>query len=617
MAENKYISVKVCGSPGPILGYETLIMWNNPNIDVKDRNYEGMGKNSYFFSICIEQKQIVYSLIKNYICAHGAIRQSNLTIALSIPRGYRLAGGVSPYDALIDLKDIFLQECMICRDEILETYEFKEERPPLDVLDETAKKYPLVERSSPWHIMPKSAPVGCLITAENSVKELMRDVQYQEFEKYSEVLIADTVSGSLRFTPIVGLEIPRKPEYNIIVDGKQCRKTNNIKDRISISFANDGRAYRCKDICFTINDLLNGDIIEGVWFDGEKETINVSTVAYLKPRESKDLFELVVCVDAKDKTLLNDGISNTGRSGIIRVRNKRSGYEVSKSLDIALLKSSECHKKDANPTNSYYTIKVQIFNKDNYYEVTINISGNVYRDCIFYDEAKDYGHKEVKFSDFKRVSIPMIIKYRPYFLLLFIGFVIGILLTSVISISLYNGKSSNQILYYDSVDVDQTDVYTMSDFDKKALLRGFDETLRKDDLSFEEVNQMYTTLQNGIGDVETSDSLYQICSRIEEYHKVVKSIEEGSLDDLKKYTMGSFLYPYHERCVRYIVRNYKEERKDKEDGPRNASPYYEEERIRESFLHNHNKIKKFSDLLSIRSFSHSPKPSHESSPIIS
>lgn len=139
------------------------------------------------------------------------------------------------------------------------------------------------------------------------------------------------------------------------------------------------------------------------------------------------------------------------------------------------------------------------------------------------------------------------------------------------------------------------------------MLRGFDETLRKDDLSFEEVNQMYTTLQNGIGDVETSDSLDQMCSRIKEYHKVVKSIEEGSLDDLRKYTKGSFLYPYHERCVRYIVRNYKE------DGPRNASPYYEEERIRESFLHNHNKIKKFSDLFSIRSFSHSSKPSPKSS----
>lgn len=152
MAENKYISVKVCGSPAPSLGYETLIMWNSPNIEVKDRNYEGMGKNSYFFSICIEQKQIVYSLIKNHIRAHGAIRQSNLTIALSIPRGYRLAGGVSPYDALIDLKDTFLQECLVCRDEILETYEFKEERPALDVLDETAKKYPLVECPSPWHI---------------------------------------------------------------------------------------------------------------------------------------------------------------------------------------------------------------------------------------------------------------------------------------------------------------------------------------------------------------------------------------------------------------------------------------------------------------------------------
>ena len=606
MAENKYISVKVCGSAVPNLGYETLIMCNNPNIDIKDRNYDGMGKNSYFFSICIEQKQIVYSLIKNNIRAHGAIRTSNLTIALSIPRGYRLSGDVSPYDALIDLKDTFLQKCLICRDEIFETYEFKEEKPALDVLDDTAKRYSLVEFPSPWHIMPKSAPIGCLITAENSVKELMRDVQYPEFEKYSEVLVVETVNGSFGFTPIVGLEIPRKQEYEIIVDGKQISKTNNIKDKISISLGNDRRAYRCKVIRFSINDLLNGDFIEGVKFDRWKGRIYVSTVEYLKPRESEGLFELVLCVDAKNKILLNDGVSNTGKNSKIEVKETNSDYIVSTSLDKALIKSPEGHNKV--PANLYFTIKIPIFNKNNNaYQVTIKTRGIIYTHRILYDEVKDYGRKEVKFSDFKRVSIPMIIKYRPYFLL-FIGFVIGILLTSVISISLYNGKSSNQTLYYDSVYVDQPDVYTMSDFDKKALLRGFDETLRKDDLSFEEVNQMYTTLQNGIGDVETSDSLYQMCSRIKEYHKVVKSIEEGSLDDLRKYTKGSFLYPYHERCVRYIVRNYKE------DGPRNASPYYEEERIRESFLHNHYKIKKFSDLLSIRSFSHSPerqKASHK------
>lgn len=599
MAEDKYISVKVCGSPGPILGYETLIMWNNPNIDVKDRNYEGMGKNSYFFSICIEEKQIVYSLIKNHIRAHGAIRQSNLTIALSIPRGYRLAGGVSPYDSLIDLKDTFLQECLICSDEILETYEFKEERPALDVLDETAKKYPLVECPSPWHIMPKSAPIGCLITAENSVKDLMRDVQYQEFEKYSEVLVADTINGSFKFTPIVGLEIPRKPEYNIIIDGKQCCKNVNIKDKISIPLGNDGRAYRCKEVCFTVNDLLNGVKIRGVKLDGEKETIHVSTVAFLKPRESKDFFELVVCVDAKDKTLLNDGVSNTVWDGKIEVEETYSDYIVSTSLDKALIKSPEGHKKVT--TNSYFTIKVPIFNENkNAYQVTIKTRGNVYTHSILYDEVKDYGHKEVKFSDFKRVSIPMFLKYRSYFIL-FIG--LTGLLTSVISIGLYNRKSSNQTLYYDSVYVDQPDVYTMSDFDKKTLLRGFDETLRKENLSFEEVNQMYTTLQNGIGDVETSDSLYQICSRINEYHKVVEFVQEGRLDDLRKYA-SRFLYPYHESCVMYIVRNNEVDKKAN-------SSKYEEESIRDSFLHNHNKIEKFSDLRSIRSFSHSPKPSPE------
>lgn len=603
MAENKYISVKICGSPVPNLGYETLIMCNNPNIDIKDRNYDGMGKNSYFFSICIEQKQIVYSLIKNNIRAHGAIRTSNLTIALSIPRGYRLSGDVSPYDALIDLKDTFLQKCLICRDEIFETYEFKEEKPALDVLDDTAKRYSLVEFPSPWHIMPKSAPIGCLITAENSVKELMRDVQYPEFEKYSEVLVVETVNGSFGFTPIVGLEIPRKAEYNIIVDGKQCRKTNNIKETISISLDNDSRTYSCKEIRFSINDLLNGNIIEGVKFDGEKETINVSTVAYLKPRESKDLFALIVCVDAKNKILLNDVVSNTRKNSKIEVKEANSDYIVSTSLDKALIKSPEGHKKAT--TNSYFTIKVPLFNKNkNAYHIAIKTRGHVCTQRILYDEAKDYGRKEVYFSDFKRVSIPKIIKYRPYFLL-FIGFVIGILLTSVISISLYNGKSSNQTLYYDSVDVDQTDVYTMSDFDKMALLRGFDETLRKENLSFEEVNQMYTTIQDGIGDVETSDSLYQMCSRINEYHKIVEFVQEGRLDDLRKFTDYNLLYPYHKRCVRYIVEEHELR------GPKTS--IYEEKSIRDSFLRNHDKIKKFSELLSIRSFSHSPKPSPKSS----
>lgn len=599
MAENKFISVKVCGSPAPSLGYETLIMWNSPNIVIKDRNYEGFGKNSYFFSICIEQKQIVYSLIKNYIQAHGSIRPSNLTIALSIPRGYRLADGASPYDALIDLKDTFLQKSLICRDEILETYEFKEERPALDVLDETAKKYTLVECPSPWHIMPKSAPIGCLITAENSVKELMRDVQYQEFEKYSEVLVADTINGSFRFSPIVGLEIPRKLEYNIIVDGKQYRKTNNIKETISISLGNNSRAYRCKDIRFTVNDLLNGDIIEGVKFDGEKETINVSTVAYLKPRESKDLFELIVCVDAKNKILLNDGVSDTGKNSKIEVKETNSDYIVSTSLDNALIKSSEGHKKAT--TNSCFTIKVPLFNKnENAYQVTIKTRGIIYTHRMLYDEAKDYGHKEVNFSDFKRESIPTILKYRPYFLL-FIGFVIGALLASVISWNLYNERFSNEVLCYDSLYAEPAYVYTMSDFDKKSLLIGFDKTLRKDDLSFEEVNQMYTTIQNGIGNVETSDSLYQICSRINEYHKVVEFVQEGSLGDLRNFTYCELLYPYHKRCVRYIVEEHELR------GPRPYEDINEKESIKESFLRNHNKIKKFSDLLSIRSFSHSPE----------
>ena len=71
----------------------------------------------------------------------------------------------------------------------------------------------------------------------------------------------------------------------------------------------------------------------------------MSTVEYLKPRESEGLFELVLCVDAKNKILLNDGVSNTGKNSKIEVKETNSDYIVSTSLDKALIKSPEGHNK--------------------------------------------------------------------------------------------------------------------------------------------------------------------------------------------------------------------------------------------------------------------------------
>lgn len=284
--DNKFISVKVSGNPAPNGGFGPLIMFNNPRFELKDVFYGGFESNSYYFSIRIDQSQVVYKIIKNNVRSYGAIRAGALSLAFSIPKGYKV-DGYTPYEVLMGLLDTFLKNCMTCRDEQAGTYEFNDVRVPLDALDETAEKYTLIESKSPWHTMSDDTCIGCIQADEIQIEQLMNDVQYDDFEKYSEVLIAEKVGDKCTFNHITGLEIPRRPVYTIVVDNdsNSIDKTKEVDNLITIEPKVDSRYYEWKPIKFTISELLNGDCIEGV--DREAEIIKVSTDKYKKPRDFK------------------------------------------------------------------------------------------------------------------------------------------------------------------------------------------------------------------------------------------------------------------------------------------------------------------------------------------
>lgn len=284
--DNKFISVKVSGNPDPNGGFGSLIMFNNPRFELKDVFYGGFESNSFYYSIRIDQSQVVYKIIKNNVRSHGAIRAGALSLAFSIPKGYKV-DGYKPYEVLMDLLYTFLKNCMTCRDEIADTYEFNDVRVPLDALDETAKKYTLTESESPWRTMSNDARIGCIQAEEIQIEQLINDVQYDEFEIYSEVLIAENVGDNCTFNRITGLEIPRRPVYTIVVDNdsKSIAKTKEVDEPITREPKVDSRYYECKPIKFTIRELLNGDYVEGVNFDRIAEIINVSTASYKYPKE--------------------------------------------------------------------------------------------------------------------------------------------------------------------------------------------------------------------------------------------------------------------------------------------------------------------------------------------
>ena len=284
--DNKFISVKVSGNPAPNGGFGPLIMFNNPRFELKDVFYGGFESNSHYFSIRIDQSQVVYKIVKNKVRSHGAIRAGALSLAFSIPKGYKV-NGYTPYEVLTDLLDTFLKNCMTCRDEQAGTYEFNDVRVPLDALDETAQKYTLIESESPWHTMSNDVRIGCIQAEEIRIEQLINDVQYDEFEKYSEVLIAENVGDNCTFNRITGLEIPRRPVYTIVVDNdsNSIKKTKEVDKDITIEPNVDSRYYKWEPIKFTISELLNGDCVKGVNFDRIAEIINVSTASYKQPRE--------------------------------------------------------------------------------------------------------------------------------------------------------------------------------------------------------------------------------------------------------------------------------------------------------------------------------------------
>ena len=315
--DNKFISVKVSGNPDPNGGFGPLIMFNNPRFELKDVFYGGFESNSFYYSIRIDQSQVVYKIIKNNVRSHGAIRAGALSLAFSIPKGYKV-NGYKPYEVLMDLLYTFLKNCMTCRDEIADTYEFNDVRVPLDALDETAKKYTLTESESPWRTMSNDARIGCIQAEEIQIEQLINDVQYDEFEKYSEVLIAENVGDNCTFNRITGLEIPRRPVYTIVVDNdsKSIEKTKEVDKLITKNPKVDSRYYEWKPIRFTISELLNGDYVEGVNFDRIAEIINVSTASYKYPKE----FNIRV-------------VFTTERNEAAKYSIRYNGYEVSLNKD--------------------------------------------------------------------------------------------------------------------------------------------------------------------------------------------------------------------------------------------------------------------------------------------
>lgn len=288
MAYNHNISVKVCGNPESSGGFGPILLLNNPSFVVEDQFYVGFDKNSFFFTITTYPTQTVYKLVKNNVRSSGAFRVGSLVIAISIPKNYKLEGGYTPYDVLCALKDEFLKKCMTCKDPVRETYEYNAGKIDGHVLDEVVSKFTLTCFRTPYRVMTPNGPVGYIEETEEKIKEFFQDINYPEFDKFKEVVVATTVHTT-SYVPISNIQIPRPKKYEVIVDGKRKGFYSNLNEKIPVECHRKSSDYYDNlSREFSIQDLLDGSVShEGVDLDTVQERVIVETESWGTPKKKK------------------------------------------------------------------------------------------------------------------------------------------------------------------------------------------------------------------------------------------------------------------------------------------------------------------------------------------
>uniref|UniRef100_UPI00402710CA hypothetical protein n=2 Tax=Prevotella sp. TaxID=59823 RepID=UPI00402710CA len=305
MAYNHSISVKVCGNPESSGGFGPILLLNNPSFVVEDQFYVGFDKNSFFFTITTQPTQTVYKLVKNNVRSSGAFRAGSLVIAISIPKNYKLEGGYTPYDVLCALKDEFLKKCMTCKDPVRETYEYNAGKIDGHVLDEVVEKFSLTPFDMPNRVMTTNGPVGYIVATEEKIKELFQDVNYPEFDKFKEVVVATTVHTT-SYVLINNIQIPRPQKYEVIVDGKRKGFYSNLNEKIPVEcHSKSSDYYDNLSWEFSIQDLIDGYVRhQGVTLYTGQERVVVNTDDWGKPKE-KEVFLAISPEESKDYFIRN------------------------------------------------------------------------------------------------------------------------------------------------------------------------------------------------------------------------------------------------------------------------------------------------------------------------
>lgn len=174
------------------------------------------------YSILINDNYTIFVYNNSNVSSIGASRGGSLRIALAIPRGYGIKGGISAFLPLTELCNHFIGTYMDAKsDSIGPFYQFNSKEVDEKAIAELLKEYQLEPspfRQYKTRSTNEEEKLGYIqVDSEEKLKELFVNPYYPEFENYSEIVVASDLPKSIECLKV---DIPRIIEYKVYIKGQ-------------------------------------------------------------------------------------------------------------------------------------------------------------------------------------------------------------------------------------------------------------------------------------------------------------------------------------------------------------------------------------------------------------
>ena len=287
------ISLSIKGSPVSSAGWQSIYTLNLPPIAVED-GVKGDIPGLFYFEITVHPTCTQYTLVQPGVKPHDSARDGLLKISIMIPAGYRLRGGATPYNVLIEVYNTFKQHNI---DTTGGQYRFKWPKADESIFLAVLNNFQLEAYNGPHRVM-SGVDYALLTTPQSMMDQLFSDVHYPEFMPFKEIVVAESGYAANMLSHIT---IPRQRVMTLRLNGNPIHDprygkidSSRFAEPLTIDWCTlAGQSDRCfENYCwqFSVNDLLNGARYENVAVDFKNEIIDLHYTA--RPRQRRITVEV-------------------------------------------------------------------------------------------------------------------------------------------------------------------------------------------------------------------------------------------------------------------------------------------------------------------------------------